>query len=103
MGDFHVVVKIELLRRSKDVIRKIEFEHCGDKCILEFDDTEEMRQKLFDAVLGWFIKQGHFSGESIMQSDGPLLDGPVFLSELADDVFCFKETWIEPPAPQDGE
>lgn len=84
--------------------RKVEFEIYGSKCIVEFDDTPEMRQELFDKVLAFYFEHESFSGEGIMQSDGPLIAAPELISDIADDIFKFKTTWPDDaPAPKDGE
>lgn len=57
---------------------------------VSFDETPELKEKVYQSVLNWYIKQGHFSGESIMQSDEPIIDAPEFLSDVADDLFKFK-------------
>jgi tRNA splicing ligase len=61
-----------------------------DDLIVTFDDTPELRAIVFERVLKWFEKHQSFQGECIMQSDDPQIYAPVFLSDLADDVFKFK-------------
>lgn len=57
---------------------------------VSFNETTELKEKVYQSVLKWYLKQGHFSGESIMQSDEPIIDAPNLLSDIADDLFKFK-------------
>jgi hypothetical protein len=54
-----------------------------------------MRDKVFKAVIEWYTKHESFDGESISQSDEPIIDAPSFLANLADDVIKFEVTWNE--------
>lgn len=73
------------------MIRKIEIEDG----VVEFDDTPELRDAVFEKVLKFFTDHGAFTGEAIFQSDGPQIDGPDLLSDLADDLFKFNVEWRE--------
>ena len=57
---------------------------------VSFEETPELKEEVYQRVLAWYVKHDSFLGESIMQSDNPQIDAPVFLSDLADDVFKFK-------------
>lgn len=57
---------------------------------MSFIETPELKEKVYQSVLNWYINQGYFSGESIMQSDDPIIDAPNLLSDIADDLFKFK-------------
>ena len=70
--------------------RKITF---SDDMVVEFDETPELKEEVYNRVLGFFIKMEAFSGESIMQSDEPQIEAAPFLSDLADDVFKFDVDW----------
>lgn len=63
--------------------------------IVTYEDTPEMHKKVFDHLIAWFHSHGHYSGESIMQSDTPQITAPEMLSDLADDVINFETKWIE--------
>ena len=54
-----------------------------------FEDTPELRERVFEHVLAFLTKHEAFSGESIMQSDDPQIEAPEFLAELVDEVFQF--------------
>jgi len=69
-------------------MRTIEFEDC----IFSFDDSEEMKNKVFEAVIDWFTEQEQFSGECITQCDNAIIDAPNFMAHLADDVIQFEYT-----------
>ncbi len=58
-----------------------------------FKDTPELRDTVFEAVLGFFVEHEVFAGESVMQSDAPQLEAAPLFADLADDVFKFKVTW----------
>lgn len=60
---------------------------------ITYNDSQEAREKLYAACLEWFKDQGHYSGESIMQSDEPQIQAPVFLSDVADDIFQFDQVY----------
>ena len=58
--------------------------------IVSFRDDDVTKEAMFDAVLKFFVKHQQFSGEGVSQSDGPQLDSPELLGELADEILCFK-------------
>lgn len=64
-----------------------------DNCRVTIKDTPELRAEVFRKVLGFYLKHESFSGECIMQFDAPLIDGPTFLSDLADETFKFDVSW----------
>ena len=62
-------------------------------CTVSYNSGQETKDALFDKMLKWFMDQESFSGECIQQSDGPQVDGPVLLSEIADDIFQFDANY----------
>ncbi len=64
-----------------------------DDFIATYNDDQEAKDAVFASVIEFFKKHETFSGESIMQSDGPLLDAPEYLSSLADDILGFEVEW----------
>ena len=60
------------------------------QCVVEWNDSPETKDAVFQHLLNWYIEHGAFSGESIMQRDDPQLDAPVILSDIADDVIKFR-------------
>lgn len=57
---------------------------------VEFEDTIELRDRVFEAVLEFYVDYQAFDGDAIMQSDDPQIYAPVVLSEIADDLFRFN-------------
>ena len=68
---------------------KMEFS-CGE---VTFDDSQEMKDKVFDRLIDWYIEQEAFHGECIQQSDRCVMDAPNILSEIADDIIKFDAKW----------
>ena len=62
---------------------------------VNYKSDTETKEKLFQACLKFFIKHETFNGESICQSDGPIIDAPNFLSNLADEIFRFETHWYD--------
>lgn len=60
-----------------------------DDFIVKFKDTPQLRDQVFERVLGFFTEHEAFHGESILQSDAPQLKAPCFFAELADELFKF--------------
>jgi len=63
-----------------------------DYFTVEFDDSQAAKEAVFNKILEFFIESESFCGESIMQSDYPLIYAPTLLSEIADDILKFKVT-----------
>lgn len=62
---------------------------------ITFDETEELKQAVYDRVLKFFVDMESFCGESIMQSDDPIIEAPIVMSDIADDLFKFDVEYIE--------
>ena len=58
--------------------------------VVEYPDDIETQKEIFNRVIQFFIGHESFCGESIVQSDGCLIDGPELLAEIADDILKFK-------------
>ncbi len=58
--------------------------------IAEFNDSQEIKEKVFQKVLEYFKEHEAFSGESILQSDNPIIEAPHVMAEIADDIIKFK-------------
>lgn len=63
--------------------------------IIKFDASQETKDKVFSRLIAFYLEHESFSGECIQQSDGPLIDAPYVLSDLADDVICFDVEYID--------
>lgn len=64
-------------------------------CTVRFHDNEAIKARVFDRLISFYFHHGAFSGESIMQSDGPTIDAPTLLSEIADDIIKFQTEYTE--------
>lgn len=61
--------------------------------VCEYEDNDNVRNAVFERVMQFFKDHESFSGESIMQSDSPLIDAPNVLAEIADEIMEFKVDW----------
>jgi hypothetical protein len=59
-------------------------------CIAKYEDTPEIREKVFLRVLEYFKKNEAFLGEVIHQSDDCIIDAPSVLSDIADKILKFE-------------
>lgn len=57
---------------------------------VEYEETQEVKDAVFEAVIGFFKEHEAFNGECIMQSDDPIIYAPELLSEIADNIIEFK-------------
>lgn len=60
---------------------------------MSFNDTQKLRDEVFETVLNFFLQYECFRGEGIYQSDTPQIEAPGLLADLADKVFKFKVEW----------
>jgi hypothetical protein len=74
---------------------KKEFEACDKELIVSYEETPELKDKVFERVMQFFKTTEHFSGESIMQSDDAYEKAPEVLSDIADNIIKFNTTWRE--------
>lgn len=58
--------------------------------IIEYDDSPEMKEKVFNRIIQYFKKHNSWSGESVMQCDNPQMEAPEVMAEIADDIIKFK-------------
>lgn len=61
-----------------------------DHLIVSYKDDEEVREKVFKRVLGYFKENEIFSGEAIHQDDNAIISAPNVLSDIADDILMFN-------------
>ena len=62
---------------------------------VEFDDTPELRDKVFEKVLQFFKDHDSYIGECIMQNDDPIINAPNYFAEIADDIIKFEVNYKE--------
>lgn len=71
-------------------MKTVEHKIFGTARKITYDDSDQAKQAVFDAVLAFFFKHNSFSGECIQQSDEPILDAPSLVSTIADDILKFQ-------------
>lgn len=60
-----------------------------------YNDDEATKQAVFDRVIAYFKKHDAWDGESICQRDGPLIDAPYVLADIADNIIKFDVEYKE--------
>ncbi|MCK5601995.1 hypothetical protein KAR91_09005 [Candidatus Pacearchaeota archaeon] len=65
----------------------------GECFKVSFNDSDEVRDAVFEKVLEYFEEYECFCGESIMQSDDPIIYAPHYMSQIADDIIKFNVEW----------
>jgi len=63
--------------------------------MVKFDDSIQTKCEVFDQLIKYFKQHDVWSGESIEQKDGAILDAPLVLSEIADDIIQFQMRYKE--------
>lgn len=63
--------------------------------MIDYEETDEIKQKVFDEVIRYFEKHGAYSGEVICQSDNCIIDAPSVLARIADKIIKFKVNDVE--------
>lgn len=61
--------------------------------ICKYDDSESVKNAVFERVMEFFKTHESFHGEQIMQSDSPLIDAPNVLADIADNIIKFNVEW----------
>lgn len=56
---------------------------------VQFDETPEIKEKVYQEVLQWIIEHRAFDGEFISQNDECQIYASALISKLADKVFKF--------------
>jgi hypothetical protein len=64
----------------------------GD-CSITFDDSQEAKEKLFDAIIKFATEQKCFSGETFSQCDWPQVAAMSMMPEILDDILKFDATY----------
>jgi hypothetical protein len=71
---------------------KRNIEMYGGDMVATFDDTQELRNEVFESIVRWIGRHNASSGES-MQNDDFVLEAPELLCDIIDDLFQFKTEW----------
>jgi hypothetical protein len=58
---------------------------------VQFEETPELKEKVYQAVLDYYKKHQSYAGEVIMQNDECQINAPSVLADIADEIFKFKE------------
>lgn len=74
---------------------KNDIEIIKEDMIIKFDASQETKDKVFSRLIEFYLEHESFSGESIQQSDGPLIDAQYVLSDVADNIICFNVEYID--------
>lgn len=61
----------------------------GDLTI-QYKDDDDIKQKVFDRVIKYFVDHQSFHGEVIHQNDDCIIDAPSVLSDIADNIIHFE-------------
>lgn len=51
-----------------------------------YQDTPEIREKVFARVMQYFKEHDTYTGEGIHQTDNCIIDAPNVMSDIADDI-----------------
>ncbi len=63
-----------------------------DDFIVKYDETPELKEKVYQAVLEYYKKHQAYAGEVIIQNDECQINAPSVLADIADELFKFKES-----------
>lgn len=58
-----------------------------------YEDTPEIREKVFNKVIEYYVQNQAFAGEVISQSDDCIIDAPGVLCDIADNILKFDAKW----------
>lgn len=61
--------------------------------ICEYDDSDSIKNAVFERVMEFFKDHVSFNGECIIQNDISLIDAPNVLADIADDIIKFSVEW----------
>ena len=61
--------------------------------VCEYDDSESIKNAVFERVVEFFYTHEAFSGEQIIQSDSPTIDAPNVLADIANNIIKFTVEW----------
>jgi hypothetical protein len=60
---------------------------------VSYDDSQETKNAVFQAVLDWFNEHEQYSGEGIAQSDDCQINAAPLLERIADKIIKFDVKW----------
>ncbi len=65
----------------------------GD-ALISYKNDQDIKDKIYDKIIEWCFKENIFLEEVFMQSDDGVIEAPVLLSNIIDDIIKFKVDWI---------
>lgn len=71
--------------------------------IITFDETEALKELVYNRVLKFYMDTEAYCGESIMQLDNPQMEAPILLSDIADGLFKFNVEYIDDEGVEEYE
>lgn len=60
-----------------------------EDAFVTYEETEEIKDTVFDFLISFFRKYEFFNGETLYQCDEGQIESPSVLAELLDNVFKF--------------
>lgn len=69
------------------------FKHETEDIKVEINFSPEKMSQIKDKLLEFALKHDMWLGESFMQSDNPIIEAPVLVSEIFDDILKPKITY----------
>jgi len=67
-----------------------EFEIYDGEVVIVYENTPKQQEEVVKRIIDWCKKYNVSSGEDLMQSDDPIIEAPVLISEIIDDVLNFQ-------------
>ena len=64
----------------------------GDVTV-EYNDSEQTKEKLFNTMLEFFKEHDCYCSESYMQCDAPQIAVDEMMEEIIEEVFAFEAEW----------
>lgn len=66
-----------------------------DNCTVEYDDSQEVKDAVFQRVLAFAKKEEIFTGESLNQMDSGTIGSLEAMTYILDDIIKFKVNYDE--------
>lgn len=66
-----------------------------DNYVVTIDDSQEVKDAIFERLIKFGLQHDAWTGESIFQSDEPNIDSVSVMCEIFDDIMKSDITWNE--------
>lgn len=63
--------------------------------IVRYEDSDFVKEQVFNAVVEWCKKHSEYSGEGICQRDTTIIEAPDLIATIVDDIIKFDVEWKE--------